>query len=371
MTESCSTSHSAPPVSAWRDSVVAHEGISPQNPQEPIPSDHRVKVVFALVLVSLVAIAVQYLWSSRVAAPSESLNEPLSPTLSGQIGDDAQRIAAAFDDLLKKLRDLRGPTGNEFAAKIKQFYDIHKGSESDPAFALVQAEEQNYNKLLEMQGAIFFAKSYRINNDAIIPMPGDGNCLFHALGAALHLLEPEMSRQRLWNDFPFDHLEIRRRVTQWMKDHYQTDAELKQKIKDAILEFCPILEKQITEEQSSLEAGGKQPDPSYLEKQGWLEILKTVSLDGPDNLEAYKTYIGITEKEGRFASSPQIYTFCKLNPKIGIQISRTILIKGKEGAPDRTIISNDFDLPFNPAAQFQINPVYNVSGDHFDLRINR
>lgn len=373
--EGFSPSSSTPshhPVSVWGDGLVARLGISPQNPHGLIPLDGRVKVVFALVLVSLIALAVRYLWSSRFATqPSESLDGSFSPTLSGQIGDDARRIASLFDNLLKNLRDLRGSTGKEFAAKIQEFYSAHQGSETHPAFGLVRSGEQNYNRLLEMQGALFFAKSYQINRDGIISMPGDGNCLFHGLGAALHLLQPEMFKQGLWNDFPFDHLEIRRRVTQWMKENYQTDDELKQKIKGAILEYCPILEKQLADEKSSLEVVGQQPDPSYREKQRWLEILKTVTLDGPENLAAYQTYIDITEKEGSFASSPQIYAFCKLNPNIGIQISRTIRFEGKEGAPDRVIISNDFDLPFNPAAPFQINPVYNVSGDHFDLRINQ
>jgi hypothetical protein len=235
----------------------------------------------------------------------------------------------------------------------------------------VQSNEQNYRFLLDMKGAIFLTKTYTIQDDKL-PMPSDGNCLFHTLGAGLCLLEPEMTRRGMWNGFPFDHESIREKVNEWMIAHLKTDAKLKEHIDNAIMEYCPILEVQQRRDRLSVELDNRtiDDDLDYQEKEKQIAILRSVQFDSPGTLQAHKLYIEMTRGLGKFASSPQMYAFCQLNPNVGIVVAKTLCFPGRNGAPDRKEVSFDQFPPFNPDARFIIKPHFNESGDHFDLNIS-
>jgi hypothetical protein len=298
-----------------------------------------------------------------------------SLTLSGIIGDDDKRIDAAFDVLLGNLESLRGDAGRVFGEQVQQFYRIHGHLRADPnfakAFVHVEQNERNYQFLLEMKGAVFFPATYSINNEGVVPLPQDGNCLFHALGAGLHLLEPEMTRKGVWNNFSFDHATIRKRVTDWMDSNLSTDAELKVHIDRAIMEYCPILEEQQRIYRLSVESVGRSVlnDDDYQAKEKQLQILRAVQPDAPGTLQAHQLYLEMTRAQGKFASSPQMYAFCRLNPDVGIRVAKTLFFPGRNGAADRREVRFDSFLPFNPGAKFVIKPHFNEAGNHFDLNV--
>lgn len=321
---------------------------------EMIDLAHRVKWVVALGFVSLVFLAVRYRTTST-AKPEEDL----SPTLSGEIGKDVLRIDRAFEALLKNLPGLKGPQGQEFQQQLNQFYGLYKKEEHTQQFVFVDSLNENYQLLLEMKGALFFTRS-SLDASGIMSAPADGNCLFHVLGRGLALLEPTLKQKGQWNDFPFDHTSMRQRITTWMKAHLSDEA-LQKHINAAIAEYVPILKKQQETEQASIEIRAQTEDVTelrraYDKKQTSIQILEA------GGQKAWEAYIEMTSQDGNFASSPQIYAFCQLNPNIGVHIYRRIQMKGQQGE----IISKDFDLPFNDKAPFSIKVLYNVTGDHFD-----
>jgi hypothetical protein len=281
---------------------------------------------------------------------------------------------------LNNLCGIRAEAGRGFIVKVQEFRELHRDLKENPihrkAFELVDFEEQNFKVLAEMRGAIFFSKTY-MDDQNIIRNLSDGNCLFHALGKGLSLLEPELRKTGGWNDdFPVDHANMRHAIHQWMLANLDSDEQLRAHIDSAIIEYCPILEEELEREILTLEVLAEDPNIDLLQsalaltkKKVLVNILKTVSVDKPGSREAHETYLAMTRDEGKFASSPQIYAFCNLNPAVGVRISRRIEIPGKNGAEPRMIISKDFDLPFNPEAKYVINPVYNVAGNHFDLLI--
>ncbi len=391
------TIHGLPPVansasmvssaSEWAGRLVAPLGASLISKDGMMELVGRVYWIVALVLAAVIIFAAKnsHLISRATTQGPSSTNSTLStsetsaedsPTLSGIVGDDARRIDASFDGLLRNLGSLRGDAGRVFSEQVQQFYRMHSHLRANvnfaKAFQLVEQNERNYQFLLEMKGAVFFPKTYSINNEGEVPMPPDGNCLFHALGAGLHLLEPEMTRQGVWNNFPFDHVTIRKRVTDWMDRNLATDAELKVHFDRAIMEYCPILEDQQRTYKLSVEADERTvaQDADYQEKERQLAILRTVQPDAPGNLEAHQLYVDMTRAEGRFASSPQMYAFCRLNPDVGIVVAKKLYFPGRNGAPDRREVSFDQFLPFNPGARFVIKPQFNEAGDHFDLNVS-
>jgi hypothetical protein len=376
------------PVSAWGARLVAPLDASLMSKEGMTEIAGRIYWIVALVIAAVIVFATKYSHllgraTASEAASTSPTGSPAgvvlddSPTLSGEIGDDARRIDAAFDGLLRNLRSIRGEAGREFDETVQQFHQMHDGLKENPtyakAFQLVELNERNYQFLLDMKGAVFFPKTYSINNEGEVPMPPDGNCLFHALGAGLHLLEPEMTRRGVWNHFPFDHGTIRKRVTDWMDRNLAIDAELKVHIDRAIMEYCPILEDQQKTYRLSVVSDGRSIlyDDAYQKKERQLAILRTVQSDAPGTLEAHQLYVDMTRAEGRFASSPQMYAFCRLNPDVGIVVAKKLYFPGRNGAPDRREMSFDAFPRFNPGAKFMIKPLFNENGDHFDLKVTK
>ena len=342
----------------------------------------RITAITAVALIALVAL-VRYLRrpptppapkepsavAPRSSRPKESSVVDVPHTLSGVIGHDAKKIDEAFDELSKNLSGLRGKAGEAFIAQVQKFYIDHQNNKNDPsyarAFELVQFNEKTYKALLEMRGAIFFAKTFS-HDDNTVPVPSDGNCLFHALGIGLTFYEQILRSDGIWN-FPVDHLSIREEVTKWIIHNLDHDQALRQHLENAIVEFLPILDEQQERDRLTIETERGISDVaalvrSYGEKAEQIQVLRTGDVQA-----RYLAYIEMTRHEGKFASSPQIYAFCKLNPAICVQISRRIQMPARNGAQPYVIRSKDYDLPYNPEGRFVIDLAYSINGDHFDL----
>ncbi len=300
-------------------------------------------------------------------------------TLSGDCGSDAKAIDEYFFNVI--MQDLSLIRAKEGIAFVKKIHEYKVRYSTDPAsfkaMQMVLAVESNFKALSALKGAIFFktnAMLGRIDDANVLRLSPDGNCLFHALGHGLHLLEDTLKTAGVWRNFPTDHLAIRIEVTRWIKENVAKDKRLRAEIDSAIIEYCPILEEQQTLDFLSIKAARATSDVTELEracqeKAKQLAVLKTVTVEKPGTPEAHKLYIEMTSGEGKFASGPHMYAFCKLNPAIGIRISRKVIFPGRDGTQPREAMSNDFNPPFNAGARFIINPVFNLAADHFDLLV--
>jgi hypothetical protein len=326
--------------------------------------------------------------SDRGSGPTPTAKTPgvapasLPKILVEEILKEARAIDTEFYDvLMKNLPAIKGEAGIKFKERVLRFYETNQPHivdlSVDKAFKAVSAIKKNFDDLQELKGAIFFntgGSVGKIDKSGTIQLPKDGNCLFHALGQGLTLLEDTLRSERLWRDFPVDHANIRARVIEWMRAHIKEDVQLAKEIDNAVIEWCPLLDQQQAKERMTIEAEKARSDcreleKTYQERTKLINLLKKVTVDKPGTPEIRELYIKMTEGEGDFASGPHMYAFCKLNPEIGIRICRKICFVSTDGSDRREFISNDFNLPFNEGARFFINPVFNLAGDHFDLRV--
>jgi hypothetical protein len=323
----------------------------------------RVRYMGLAAIIALIVISIRFI-SSRETTASIAESADKSTTPSGDIARDLKIIEVQFDELLKNLRGLKGQAGTNLNERIQNFKRAYANS-----VTTVELIESNYKFLLEMNGAIFFTKSY-MDDQNIVHMPQDGNCLFHALGRGLALLEPQLRRNGVWNNFPQDHLSIREKVTDYIRTHIHQDQELQGHIDNAIVEYIPILIEQQRKDHLTIKSEEGKSDVSELTAAYEAKEIQINALKSADAEIRRAMYLQMTQDEGKFTSTPHMFAFCKLNPAVGIRISRKIEFPARNGAPAREVISNDFDLPFNPEASLFINPVYNKTGDHFDLHID-
>lgn len=78
-------------------------------------------------------------------------------------------------------------------------------------------------------------ESPRIEKDGVIRSPGDGNCLFHSVSRALQLAEQPLRARGLWaEEMRGDAQQLRAMCVKWMRDNYDTDQELQEKVKLSI-----------------------------------------------------------------------------------------------------------------------------------------
>jgi hypothetical protein len=333
----------------------------------------RVKYLMAGTLVFILLVVYRYI-SSEIL-------------VKGIVSEARAIDTELYDDFMMNLPAIKGKLGKKFKETVCHFYQTIQPHQADArvkeAFKIVCAAEKNFDALNKLKGAIFFrtgGSAGKIDKSGTIQLPQDGNCLFHALGYGLTLLESELRSHQKRHDFPVDHVSIRAEVTAWMRAHVKEDLQLAKEIDNAIIEWCPLLDQQQASERKTIDAEKQRPEEvghkkldfgqlesAHQERAKLIKILKEVTAEKPGTLEIRKLYIEMTAEEGAFASGPHMYAFCKLNPDIGIRISRKVHFEARDQLPAREVISNDFNLPFNERAQFFINPVFNLAADHFDL----
>jgi hypothetical protein len=367
-------------VSNWMGKLISPLGAPMLSRDGVIELAARVKLIMGFALLLLIVVAMRYS-SSLKSAPAASLT-PGGPgestTLSGPIGTEVKGIGTDFDALLQNLRQLRGEAGKRLQARIELFSRTFDNAlpANRRCFEMVKSIEENYKGLLQLKGAVFLKTGgtmNKIDDKGVLQLPSDGNCLFHSLAGGLVLLESTLKEHGLWNNaFPVDNFGIRDSVNRYIIAHVANDRELQAEIDNAILEYVPILDRQQAVDHAHIEAerlNGSDVSGllrAYQAKAAQIEILRTVKEDVPGRFEAHEAYITMTSGDEAFASSPHIYAFCKLYPAVGVRVSRKIQV------PDRgLIISNEYNLPFNPTARFFINPVFNAAGDHYDLLVER
>jgi len=284
----------------------------------------------------------------------------------------AEEIKAAYDDINEKweavlknvgeAKESRESRESDLSNAIKNFKNKYMWLKYYPAYAgystcftEVESLDKIFTTLLEL-GSSIVVPDFKIGKDGVVPVPSDGNCLFHAVVNGLVLLNAQNIKI---DEESYDHEKLRKAVIEWEKLHVWDDPVLCGYIKDAIEGFVFVRERQIAEERQTLE--GLRTDGSDVDaalealttEESLLELLKD-----RDQHARYQAYFSLLEKPGFFASTAEIYALSRLYPEVAFHTHRDVDGRRIEG----------FDPSFNNTAESKFSiTVINVNSNHFNL----
>ncbi len=276
----------------------------------------------ALTIIGMIVFTLGIVLGSRLGSRRiEHVNAPAAvcpPGLRRDIEEAAGKINGLYEALVRNLRGLGGAEEEKLRVAIKSFRVRH-GEEQpgcEKAFKLVAACEESLVILKALRPGLF-----------LITVPGDGNCLFHALARGL---------QRLGIETRTGYSLLRLQVVDWMRRNFDGDSVLRGYVDQAIDDF--------------IHSVGFQ---SYCELDASLELLR-------DAGRKYDVYFSHIDRDRFFASTAEIYAFSKMYPQIAIEIERSL--------GGHAVHIAGFDPSFNPDAPRKLILVHK-DGCHFDLDV--
>jgi hypothetical protein len=301
-------------------------------------------------------------------------NLPQNPPAPGAISQDLPKlledtslleagvIYREFDQLFDDLDNLHKGKGESLADKIKAFDQKNPNLDKNGKAAKIIAEVKRSFEQLNAMKAGLFVNAPKSDENGIVKVPSDGNCLFHSLLIGLKLMETQLKARKLWDPVKLaDHSALRKAAVDWMKRHYTFDQLLKDHIFAAIEAFKFTQTEDLTMKIQAVMAEMDlfaEDSEDYLECQGKLENLQE-QLDFVEALVAPESYFELVAHDGVFGSAAEIYAISEIF-KCNIEVSRDVgggrLVQG-------------FDL-INPKT-YPLPSLHLIHyGDHFNAKIN-
>jgi hypothetical protein len=284
--------------------------------------------------------------------------------LKANIAGDVEKIHQNYDLCSIKLQSCE-PRSSEyqellvdFKRKIGNFYKVYSPYEKD-------FDRDHFLNVKQYERILI-----ELNDIArgIIRVKGDGNCLFHSFAKAFEnmLVMSHLKRFQVWQGRFLNHGDLRVIVNAYMKEHYESDATLKNLIDDAIIAHVEAKKSDISlkkeSEQCTLDNAQQLKNEGFEidEEEVKFTLLSLeaeekslVDFEGPNKYQLYFTQF---EELGFFAAFAAAYSMCKiLEGQIGIRIA----------FEPKDQITTVYDA-FNEKAPILITLVF--KGDHFDVQ---
>jgi hypothetical protein len=341
-------------ISVWMGKLVAPMEAPMLSKEGVFELADRVKFLFGLALLALIAIVAIYQAASRIAPAKQQPQRPIEV--------DSTAIYEKFEALFADIKNLNTLDLENSLRAFHTRFDQHKDqAEFSSIFVGIEEVEKSLRFLKEPKANLFLAP-LRMRDNGIISQPPDGNCLFHALVEGLKLLREDLVQREAWVEEPLEHEPLRVKIVTWMRVKLPTDNRLKGYLDRAIGDYIEVRKGQHTDQKKGLEAlkqKGENISAASEALQKEVEVLAQLESLSPE--AKYQWYLERVGHPGFFASIAEMYAFSCLYPKVSLQVYREL--NGR--------YTDAFDEVLNPDCDLTIGLAYNLSGDHFNNYVPR
>ncbi|MDE3046432.1 MAG: hypothetical protein KGJ02_07300 [Verrucomicrobiota bacterium] len=299
---------------------------------------------------------------------------PVPPVLSveelNEIIDLAHSMEELYDTVLRDLHKLDGKEGKQLVEMIDQFHLKHQSKsllvkksypdESLPvkAFNAMEAIDRSIFYLRSLNCNLFLTYEIGINKADEMVVPGDGNCLFHAILAKLQLIEPRPFIAG------FTPLELRLQANVWLKEKYQqNDEQVVRFLTEALESYHAAKRRSLEEDKSShtfIVQNWRQLGSS--EEDARASALKLQAIEQGEKELAeldISRYLQLAAREGFFGCIAEVYALSHI-------CNRTIKVNYKvrgEIWEQKTFSPSDASVGDRP-----ITLAYKVDQRHFNAQ---
>jgi|GEM_PF-3107672 len=323
-----------------------------------IPSNLGLTKVTGLFLATISLITAAFFIGRHFGSqpPSEvPLKRKLVPHAdSKEVGEEEAQYKTLQTDA-KELIDLC----NEMVEK----FDLANQGLSQGLKAKLEAFERNHKKHLGKSGfkSIIFYRDVKKTLEfitgfkpnifvdprfgRIIPVPGDGNCLFHALSKGLSLIKDIEE---------IDHASLREKAIAWIKSHKNSDAVLQEHLASAIENYIAAKTAEFNENIENLK------EIAQFESGESIKLAKskmTAELERISNL-TIDQYLELAGQEGFYGTLAEIYAISNLY-KVQVRINR--IFNGRIFTNLQPPVNEHYGEPFITLSH--------ENGNHFNLAL--
>ena len=298
------------------------------------------------------SVAIRAAAATLPANRRESLN--LSKTL--------KELEALYEAILADLKKVALEEGQELFNRLQSLYQsqlfewtrISEDPNAEPSdlkcIDKICFIEDNFFYLRSLRCSLFM-RSFGMNDQGVVEVPGDGNCLYHSVLeklAALGLVGAKTS-----------HMDLRNKVVSWL-DQNKNDPQVVADLRDSMSAFREMKKERIEFELNS-NRQALENEREFLAPEEIERCIKEFE-NAEKQLEELNhfdvtAYLEHAKRPGFFSGAAELYALSKM-------YDVTIRVRQRF---ERNYLDPGSDRLFNEGKEKKITLIYEMDGAHFNL----